>query len=70
MLMRVVDAAKELGVSTEHIRHMIRSGRWPFYSLGPKATRIDPEEIKALGRLMIYTGEEKQSRKEKKGNES
>lgn len=51
MLMRVIDAAKELGVSTEHIRRMIRSGKWPVYSLGPKATRIDVEEIKTLGRL-------------------
>ncbi len=51
MLMRVAEAARELGVSIEHIRHMIRSGKWPFYSLGPKAPRIDPEEIKTLGRL-------------------
>lgn len=52
MLVSITVAAKELGVSTEHIRRMIRAGKWPVYSLGPKATRIDPEEIKALGRLI------------------
>ncbi len=52
MLMSVAAAARELGCSTEHVRRMIRKGKWPVYSLGPKATRIDVEEIKALGRLI------------------
>jgi excisionase family DNA binding protein len=52
MLMTVTQAAKELGVSTEHMRRMIRSKKWPAYSLGRKATRVDPEEIKSLGRLI------------------
>ena len=51
MLLSISDAAKELGVSTETVRKKIRSGTWPFYKLGPKTTRIDPEEILALGRL-------------------
>ena len=51
MLMSVTAAAKELGVSTMHIRRMIRLGKWPIYRMGPKATRIDVEEIKTLGRL-------------------
>jgi len=51
MLVRIVDAAKELGVSTEHIRRMIRAGKWPIYRMGPKATRIDVEEIRTLARL-------------------
>jgi len=52
MLMRVAEAARLLGVSTEHARRKIRAGEWPAYQLGPKATRIDPEEIKSLGRLI------------------
>jgi excisionase family DNA binding protein len=52
MLMRITEAAKELGVSGAHIRRMIRTGKWPVYSMGPKATRVDVEEIKALGRLI------------------
>jgi len=52
MLMSVTAGAKELGVSTEHVRRMIRARKWPAYSLGRKAMRIDPEEIKALGRLI------------------
>lgn len=52
MLMSVTAAARELGVSSEHIRRQIRAGLWPTYKLGPKATRIDPEEIKSLGRLI------------------
>lgn len=52
MLISVSAASKELGVSTEHIRRMIRSGKWPVYQLGPKATRLDVEEIKALGKLI------------------
>jgi len=58
MLLSVSQAAKELGLSTMHIRRMVRTGKWPFYRLGPKATRIDVEEIRALGRL-IAKAEEK-----------
>ena len=56
MLVSVTQASKELGVSIEHIRRMIRSGRWPVYRLGAKCTRIDVQEIRALGKL-IYEGE-------------
>ena len=56
MLTSLTQGAKELGVSVEHIRRMVRAGRWPAYKLGPKATRIDPDEIRALGKL-IYEGE-------------
>jgi excisionase family DNA binding protein len=52
MLMRVSEAAKTLGVSIEHARRKIRSGEWPVYQLGTKATRLDPEEIKALGKTV------------------
>ena len=52
MLLRVSEAAKVLGVSLEHMRRKIRAGEWPTYQLGPKATRIDPDEIKAIGRLI------------------
>lgn len=52
MLVRVSEAATLLGVSAEHIRRMIRAGRWPFYKLGEKGARIDVDEIKALGRLI------------------
>lgn len=51
MLMSITNAAKELGVSTMHIRRMIRFGGWPVYCMGPKATRIDVEEIRTLARL-------------------
>jgi excisionase family DNA binding protein len=52
MLVSVTQAAKELGVSIEHIRRQIRAGCWPYYKIGKKGTRIDVEEIKALGRLI------------------
>lgn len=52
MLLNVSQAAKELGVCAETVRRNIRAGRWPFYLLGPKTTRIDPDEIRALGRLI------------------
>ncbi len=51
MLISLSAASKELGVSTEHIRRMIKAGKWPTYRLGPKAIRIDVEEIRRLGRL-------------------
>ena len=57
MLVKISEAAKLLGVSSEHIRRMIRAGRWPYYKLGKKGTRVDVEEIKALGRL-IADGEQ------------
>lgn len=59
MLVSVTIAAKELGVSTQHIRRMIRAGKWPVYRLGPKATRLDPEEIRALGRLTAKAEQKK-----------
>ena len=49
-LSRVSQGAKELDVSTEHARRMIRKGLWPIYRLGKKAIRIDVEEIKKLTR--------------------
>jgi len=51
MLVSITNAAKELGVSTEHVRRAIRAGRWPCYRLGPKAIRIDLDEIKRIERL-------------------
>ena len=51
MLASISQAAKELSVSTEHLRRMIRAGSWPVYKLGPKATRIDVDEIKKLMRV-------------------
>ena len=51
MLVGITEAARQLGVSTEHIRRMVRAGKWPVYRLGPKTARIDIEEIKALGKV-------------------
>jgi excisionase family DNA binding protein len=62
MLKTVSAAARELGVSGEHVRRMVKNGRWPFYRLGPKAMRIDPDEIRALGRL-IAQGEKELTKK-------
>jgi excisionase family DNA binding protein len=64
MLLTITAAAKELGCSTEHARNMIRSGRWPAYKIGPRATRIDPEEIKALGKLTMQAERAKERTKE------
>ena len=50
MLVNFAQAAKELSVSTEHIRRRVRAGIWPVYKLGPKATRIDVDEIRLLSR--------------------
>lgn len=62
MLVSVSQAAKDLGVSVEHIRRMIRAGRWPYYKLGKKGTRVDVEEIKALGRLIAEGEQERRKR--------
>ncbi len=51
MLMSIRTAARELGCSAEHAWRMVKVGKWPAYRLGPKTTRLDVEEIKALGRL-------------------
>jgi len=59
MLSRITEAARELGCSPDHIRRMVKNGQWPYYRIGPKALRIDPEEIKTLGR-MIAQGERKE----------
>ena len=62
MFVTISQGAKELGVSENHIRNMIRAGRWPYYQLGRRGMRIDVEEIKALGRL-IAEGEQERRKK-------
>lgn len=66
MLVSVKKAAEELGVSSEHIRRMIRAGRWPCYRLGSKCTRIDPGEIRALGRQVAENQERSPVTKKRK----
>ena len=51
MLTKIREASRLLGVSPEHIHRQIKAGEWPHYRLGPKAIRIDVDEIRALGRL-------------------
>ncbi len=51
MLVSVTTAARELGLSNEHLRRLINSGKVPFYKLGPRATRVDVAEIKNLRKL-------------------
>ena len=50
MLVSVTRAAEELDLSAETIRRNIRSGRWPAIRLGPKSTRLDLDEIRALAK--------------------
>ena len=51
MLVKVSAAAKELGLSTDHLRRLIRAGKVPVYNMGPKATRLDLDEVKAMRRI-------------------
>ena len=62
MLATIDLASKELRCSPDHVRRMIKAGRWPFYRLGIRAIRIDPDEIKNLGRL-IAEGEKERGKK-------
>jgi|GEM_PF-3392130 excisionase family DNA binding protein len=62
MLATINAAARELGCSPDHVRRMIKAGRWPYYRMGLRAIRLDPEEIKGLGRL-IAQGEKGRSKK-------
>jgi len=59
MLTTITNAAKELGISVVHIRRQIRRGSWPFYRLGPKALRIDANEIRSLSRIAETEKKEK-----------
>jgi excisionase family DNA binding protein len=52
MLISLTEASRELGVSTKHIRDMVKLGKWPAYRVGVKALRIDPQEIRDLARLI------------------
>ena len=69
MLVTITQAAKELGISAEHIRRQIRAGLWPSYKFGAKATRIDVGEIKALGRLISNGEQVRQAAKMRAGRE-
>ncbi len=51
MLMRLTEGCKELGVSTTHGRRMVKNRHWPCYRLGPRAIRIDPEEIRRIAKI-------------------
>ena len=51
MLVSVSTAARELNLSVEHLRKMIKTKHIPSYKLGPKATRVDLDEIRQLARL-------------------
>ena len=51
-LVSIQEAAQALGVSPDTVRRRIKAGRWPYYPLGPKAIRLDVDEIKSLGRLI------------------
>ncbi len=50
VLVSVNRGSKRLGVCEAHTRRQIKAGLWPSYSLGPKALRIDVEEIRDLSR--------------------
>ena len=62
MLVGITQASKELGISPEHIRRMIRANRWPYYRLGKRGIRVDVGEIRNLGRL-IAEGEQERRKK-------
>ena len=51
MLITVEQAAQELQCSEEHLRRLIRARQIPIYQFSPKLTRVDIEELKALGRV-------------------
>ena len=51
VLVSVNRGSKRLGVCEAHTRRQIKAGLWPCYSLGPKALRIDVEEIRSLSRM-------------------
>lgn len=51
-LVTIKGAAQILRVSERHIRRMIAEKRWPYYVVGRRAIRIDPEEVKGLARLI------------------
>ena len=44
-LLRVREAAEILGVSKSYCHQLIRRGEIKILSLGPRATRIEPEEL-------------------------
>lgn len=52
MLVTKKELAKALKVSERHIERMVSLGQWPFYRFSPRVIRFDPEEVKALGRLI------------------
>ena len=51
-LKSVTEAAEELGLCKAQVRKKINAGEWPYFKLGKKATRLDVDEIKSLGRVL------------------
>ena len=62
-LVSIREAARALGVSADTIRRRIKGGQWPYYPLGPKAIRLDNEEIKSLGRIIAEGEQERRKGK-------
>jgi len=63
MLVSITTAARELGLSNEHLRRLVNSGKFPSYKLGPRATRVDLDEIRALGRLAVSNERQTESKR-------
>jgi len=51
MLVSIKTAAVLLELSPSHIRRMIARGRFPFYRMGNRILRVDPDEIKSTNRV-------------------
>lgn len=55
-LMTIADAAERLGVSTKTIRKRIATGELPAYRIGPRAIRVDQDDVDRLLRRIPTTG--------------
>ena len=51
MLMKISEFCKTFDFSPEHVRRKVRSGAWPAYKFGVRSWRLDPEQIRKLGRV-------------------
>jgi excisionase family DNA binding protein len=46
LFLSIPEASRQLGISRNHLYHLIRTGRVPFYRLSPRTLRVDLNEMR------------------------
>ena len=60
-LFSIPQAAEDLGTCPATIRTHVKDGTWPYYVIGKRTIRLDPDEIRDVIRVGGKTEDEKRA---------